>query len=142
MERIKFRMPLLNPDGSFKEWFYWGWGVGIADEFISPHSGYRNCPSQQFTGLRDKGGDGNDVFEGDTFEAIFKNCPDGYSIVGKETSVLSVVATVIFKWGKFMVELTHPETKKLVYKDLCDFLQNEQKVVVGNTVEEEIVAQS
>ncbi len=89
----------------------------------------------QYSGLKDKGGKGVEVFEGDVFEAIFKNCPDGYSILGKETVVLSVRATAIFKWGRFMAELMHPETKKIVYKDLCDFLENEQKVVVGNLYE-------
>lgn len=87
------------------------------------------------SGLKDKGGNGEEVFEGDVFEVIFKDCPDGYSILGKETKVLRITATTVFKWGKFMIELLHPETKKMVYKDLCDFLENEQKVVVGNIYE-------
>lgn len=65
---LKFRMPILNPDGSFKEWFYWGFGADTkeyeqGDEFTGPHSGYRKCPSQQFINSRDAAL--VDVYEGD-----------------------------------------------------------------------------
>lgn len=87
---------------------------------------------QQFTGLKDKNGEGRDVFEGDIFESIFKDCPDGYRIMGRETEVIKVPATVVFKFGKFMVELMHPKEKELMYSDLFAFLKNEEKVIIGN----------
>mgnify|MGYP001566304551 FL=1 len=89
----------------------------------------------QYTGLQDKAGKGNDVYEGDTFEAIYKDCPDGYSIMGKDTTVIRIKATVVFKWGGFMVEMMHPVEKKLVYSRLADFLENEEKIVNGNIYE-------
>lgn len=61
-KEIKFRMPIKNLDGSFNEWFYWGF-AGDNDEFISPHSKYRECESFQFTGVLDK--NGKEIFEGD-----------------------------------------------------------------------------
>jgi uncharacterized phage protein (TIGR01671 family) len=89
----------------------------------------------QFTGLRDKNGKGVMVYEGDYFEAIYKDCPDGYSILGKETTVIKIRATVVFKFGQFAVEMMHPEYKQLVHTNLFDFLKNEQKEVIGNIYE-------
>jgi hypothetical protein len=57
---IKFRQPIRNKDGSFKEWFYW-------DIFSSPAIQQNGLDtrkeSQQFTGLLDK--DKNPIFQGD-----------------------------------------------------------------------------
>lgn len=100
------------------------------NEDVESH--YAQWPLMQFTGLRDKAGKGNDVYEGDTFEAIYKDCPDGYSIMGMETTVIRIRATVVFRWGKFMVEMMHPELKELVYSTLSSFLKNDEKVVFGN----------
>ena len=89
----------------------------------------------QYTGLKDKNGNGNDVFEGDIFEAIYRDCPDGFTILGKETTTITVKAVVVFKFGKFVIEMMHPQHKELVYSDLFEFLKNEQKVVIGNIYE-------
>jgi uncharacterized phage protein (TIGR01671 family) len=89
----------------------------------------------QFTGLHDKNGKGIEVYEGDIFEAIYKDCPDGYSIMGKETTVIKVMATVVFKFGQFAVEMMHPQYKQLVHTNLYEFLKNDQKVVIGNIYE-------
>ena len=62
--KIKFRMPILNPDNSFKEWFYWGFDDD--GQFISPHSKYRKCHSYEAIGLFDRGG--NEIFEGDILQ--------------------------------------------------------------------------
>ena len=89
----------------------------------------------QYTGLKDKNGNGNDIFEGDIFEAIYKDCPDWFTILGKETTTITVKAVVVFKFGKFVIEMMHPQHKELVYSDLFEFLKNEQKVVIGNIYE-------
>lgn len=91
--------------------------------------------SSQFTGLKDKNGEGQDVFEGDIFEIVFKNCPDGFKIMGKETTVIVIKGVVVFIFGKFCIEFMHPDYKEIVYMDLSQFLKNEQKVVVGNIYE-------
>jgi len=62
MRKIKFKQPILNKDGSFKEWFYWGF-IGEQNEFITPHSDYRRCSSHQFTGILDK--NGKEIYEWD-----------------------------------------------------------------------------
>lgn len=90
---------------------------------------------RQFTGLKDKNGEGIDIFCGDIFEAVFKDCPDGFSILGKETKVIFVKAIVVFKFGAFYVEIIDPITKQTIYKLLSVFLQNEEKVVIGNIYE-------
>ena len=69
----------------------------------------------QFTGLYD--GEGNEIYEGDVFEAIYSNVPDGFLIMGGKKEIISVEATVVFKWGMYMVELMHPKEKELVYQD-------------------------
>ena len=94
-----------------------------------------NLILSQFTGLHDKNGKGVEVYEGDYFEAIYKDCPDGYSILGKETTVIKIRATVVFKFGQFAVEMMHPEYKQIVHTNLFDFLKNEQKIVIGNIYE-------
>lgn len=41
MREIKFRQPIYNKDGSFKEWFYWGLFKDTG-EWVNIH-----CPSKQ-----------------------------------------------------------------------------------------------
>ena len=136
MEReIKFRawdanfQTMITPYCELIDGYFWGedctnTGYSIKHEHV-----------MQYTGLKDKNGNGNDVFEGDIFEAIYKDCPDGFTILGKETTTITVKAVVVFKFGKFVIEMMHPQHKELVYSDLFEFLKNEQKVVIGNIYE-------
>jgi uncharacterized phage protein (TIGR01671 family) len=99
------------------------------------HEGANEYILLQFTGLQDHSEPPKDIYEGDQFEAVYKDCPDGYSIMGKETTVIRIPATVVFKWGKFCIEMMHPIDKELVWSDLFNFLKNTEKVIIGNIFE-------
>ena len=90
---------------------------------------------QQFTGLKDKSGEGNEVFEGDIFEVVFSDTPNGYRRLGRESTYIFIKAVVVFKFGQFAVEFMHPELKKIVYTNLSIFLKNDEKIVLGNIYE-------
>lgn len=81
--QLKFRQPIYNADGTFKEWHYWGFGVGIEDEFVTPHSGYRKAPSQQFTGMQDAKGE--DIYRGD-YVKMYSN-GSLYAVVWMDTEL-------------------------------------------------------
>ena len=86
----------------------------------------------QFTGLKDKGGKGNKVYKGDIFDIVFKDCPDGFVKLGRETKVIIIKGVVDFKFGQFCINFYHPEYKQEVSHNLFEFLKNEEKVVIGN----------
>lgn len=85
-----------------------------------------------YTGLKDENNKGKDIYDGDIFEAIFSNTPNGYNIIGMEKTLISIKAVVVFIFGGFHVEMMHPTENQLVYIELSNFIKNEQKVVIGN----------
>jgi len=92
----------------------------------------------QYTGLRDntrteEHPEGVKVFDGDLFEMVYSNVPDGYSILGGKKEVKIAIAIVVYKWGQFLLEYNHPETGQLLYASLYEVLKkNDEKVVIGN----------
>ena len=65
MREIKFRQPRLNINGEFIDWFYWG----FTDQggFTAPLK--HHLPNYQYTGLKDKNGIGEELWEGDIVKA-------------------------------------------------------------------------
>ena len=96
-----------------------GWGCKVIPETIG-----------RFTGLPDN--DGKRVFEGDIFNLVFSNVPDGYTSLGGKKVVIEIPAVVRFKFGMFVVEYMHPELEQIVNSSLHSFLTNPEKVVIGN----------
>ncbi len=86
----------------------------------------------RYTGLKDKNGKGNEVFEGDLFEVIFSNVPNGYAPMGHKEVIEKQIGEIVFHFGSFMLKVFHPEHGKNVFTDLKSFLENEEKIVFGN----------
>lgn len=71
---MKFRMPLYDKDGKFKEWFYWGFLNEFDGEFKTPLSNYREVEQYQFTSKLDK--NNREIYEGDVLEYLESEAPD------------------------------------------------------------------
>mgnify|MGYP000978960397 CR=1 FL=1 len=79
-KEIKFRVPIFNANGTFKEWFYWGifkqdgeW-VKIdcpTRHYIVNQRIVEPQDSVQFTGLIDK--HGKEIYEGDVVDVEYYN---------------------------------------------------------------------
>ena len=89
----------------------------------------------QYTGSKDKNQAGNDVYEGDLFEIIFGNVPNGFSPMNFKEEQIQVIGEVVFKWDGFHIKFIHPETNENAYFGLWEFLKNDEKIVIGNVCE-------
>jgi hypothetical protein len=82
MREIKFRQPLLNINGKFQEWFYWGF---INNGFTAPLR--FDQPNYEYTGKIDK--KGKDIYRGDIIQ--HNDYPKWKGIVGQIDSGLWVL---------------------------------------------------
>jgi len=93
----------------------------------------------QFTTLTDKNGE--EVFEGDLFEVVYCDLPNGFEFIGKKKKVATVIGTVVYKWDGFYVEHVHPESGELAYGSLHQFLGN-PKEIIGNVHQDKHLLES
>ena len=56
----------------------------------------------QSTGLKDKNGE--EMFEGDKFEVIYTDVPNGFAVMGRERDIRKVTGVVVYKWSGFYLE--------------------------------------
>jgi len=108
---------------------------GISTWFTFEEHSSSNLIWSQITTLKDKAGEGNDVFDGDIFEVMFSNVPNGFSAMNFKEKQQKLIGIVVFKFGAYKLKVFHPEHKQIVYTNLSEFLKNEEKVVIGNIFE-------
>ena len=132
---IKFRYVLKNKNTdqiSFK-WFTLSHIEisGLHDLFLI-WTNYTILSRDRYTGLKDKHGKGEEVYERDLFECVYSNVPNGYSPLGHKKRVETYIAEVVFHFGSFAIKVFHPDHGKKVFIGLRGFLENEEKVIIGN----------
>lgn len=127
---IKFRAWDNLQGGKFE---YWDFKTNVYDGIFWTMIKDKSFEHpQEFTGLKDKNGKGNEVFEGDLFEVIFSNVPNGYAPMGHKEVVEKHIGEIVLHFGSFMLKVFHPIHKEKVFTDLKSFLENEEKIVFGN----------
>ena len=96
----------------------------------------------QYTGLKDKKGKGKEVYQGDLFEVVYSNVPNGFSAMNFKKEVNINIGEVVFKFGAFKIKTFHPDYKEDVYIGLHTFLKNDEKVIIGNIFEDKNLLES
>lgn len=127
MNKLKFRQPILNKDGTFKEWFYWGdTEDGWVEAAIQLNGHDTRRQSQRYTTQTNL--DGKDIYEGDWVRMYFVDK------LGKRISYNDDPPKLVHWNGSFFLPL-YPCTCGCCHHEEDDFTMGHDYEVIGNNYE-------